>query len=127
LVCSLDEAEHLSRINDVLVRGEKQEPFSRCSNRRYAAANVSYEHEKARILEGMGKAGVAAHHLTAVLAVGVAPLSPSNRISADLPNAASIVAIERRPPNVDISGPVSANGGHPPIARRSRFGEGPEP
>jgi hypothetical protein len=46
---------------------------------------------------------IAAHHLTAVLAVGVARLSPSNRISADLPNAASIVAIERRPPNVDIS------------------------
>src|ERR1700733_12210356 len=48
-------------------------------------------------------------HLTAVLAVGVARLSPSNCISADPPNAASIVAIERRPPNVDISGPVSAN------------------
>jgi hypothetical protein len=94
LVCSLDEAEHLSRINDVLVRGEKQEPFNRCSHRRYAAANVSYEYEKARILEGMGKARVAAHHRTAVLAVGVARLSPSNRISADLPNAASIVAIE---------------------------------
>jgi hypothetical protein len=58
LVCSLDEAEHLSRINDVLVRGEKQEPFNRCSNRRYAAVNVSYEYEKARILEGMGKARV---------------------------------------------------------------------
>ena len=27
-------------------------------NRRYAAVNVSYEYEKARILEGMGKAGV---------------------------------------------------------------------
>jgi hypothetical protein len=54
----------------------------------------------------------AAHHLTAVLAVGVARLSRSNRIAADPPNAASIVAIERRPPNVDISGPVSANSGH---------------
>ena len=27
-------------------------------NRRYAAVNVSYEYEEARILEGMGKAGV---------------------------------------------------------------------
>ena len=40
--------------------------------------NVSYEYEKARILEGIGKAGprtvTAAHHLTAVLAVGVARL-----------------------------------------------------
>jgi len=62
----------------------------------------------------------AAHHLTAVLAVGVARLSPSNRISADLPNAASIIAIERRPPNVDISGPVSANSGRLPIAWRTR-------
>jgi hypothetical protein len=53
----------------------------------------------------------AAHHLTAVLAVGVARLLPSNRISADLPNAASIVAIERRPPSVDITGPVSAHSG----------------
>ena len=40
------------------MRGEKQEPFKRCSNRRCAEANVSYEYEKARILEGMGKAGV---------------------------------------------------------------------
>jgi hypothetical protein len=60
----------------------------------------------------------AAHHLTAVLAVGVARLSPANRISADLPNAASIVAIERRPPNVDIIGPVSANSSHSPMTRR---------
>jgi hypothetical protein len=41
--------------------------------------NVSYEYEKARILEGIGKAGApniaAAHHLTAVLAVGVARLA----------------------------------------------------
>jgi hypothetical protein len=40
------------------VRGEKQEPFKRCSNRRDAAVNVSYEYEEARILEGMGKAGI---------------------------------------------------------------------
>jgi hypothetical protein len=40
------------------VRGEKQEPFKRCFNRRYAAVNVGHEYEKARILEGMGKAGV---------------------------------------------------------------------
>jgi hypothetical protein len=61
------------------VRGEKQEPFKRCFNRRYAAVNVSYEYEKARILEGIGKGRgprtmTAAHHLTAVLAVGVARL-----------------------------------------------------
>jgi hypothetical protein len=72
----------------------------------------------------------AAHHLTAVLAVGVARLSPSNRISANPPNAPFIVAIERRPPNVDISGPVSANSGRsltmgnrsnrPPADRRGR-------
>jgi hypothetical protein len=43
--------------NDVLVRGEKQELFKRCFNRCYAAVKVSYEYEKARILEGMGKAG----------------------------------------------------------------------
>ena len=64
--------------NDVLVRGEKQELFKRCFNRCYAAVNVSYEYERARILEGMGKAGsqtmTAAHHLTAVFAVGVARL-----------------------------------------------------
>jgi hypothetical protein len=58
LVCSLDEPSIFLEFNDVLVRGEKQEPFNRCSNRRYVAANVSYEYEKARILEGMGKAGV---------------------------------------------------------------------
>jgi hypothetical protein len=40
------------------VRGEKQSPSSDVPNRRYAAVNVSYEYEKARILEGMGKAGV---------------------------------------------------------------------
>jgi hypothetical protein len=44
--------------NDALVRGEKQELFNRCSNRCYAAVKVSYECEKARILEGMGKARV---------------------------------------------------------------------
>jgi hypothetical protein len=43
----------------------------------------------------------AARRLTAVLAVGVARLSHSNRIAADPRNAASIVAIERRPLYVD--------------------------
>jgi hypothetical protein len=61
----------------------------------------------------------AAHHLTAVLAVGVARLSPANRIAANSPNAASIVAIERRPLNVDIRGPVSANSAHSAKARRT--------
>lgn len=35
--------------NDLLVRGEKQELFKRCFNRCYAAVNVSYEHEKAKV------------------------------------------------------------------------------
>ena len=52
----------------------------------------------------------AAHHLTAVLAVGVARLSRSNRIAADPPNAASIVAIERRPPNVDPRHSIACDG-----------------
>ena len=43
--------------NDVLVRGEREELFKRCFSRCYAAVKVSYEYEKARILEGMGKAG----------------------------------------------------------------------
>ena len=59
---------------------KRQEPFSRCSNRRYAAANVSYEYEKrafSKAWEGRGpRTMTAAHHLTAVLAVGVARLSP---------------------------------------------------
>ena len=97
------------------------------TRRRTSATSMKSAHSR-RHGQGRGPRTItAAHHLTAVLAVGVARLSPANRISADLPNAASIVAIERRPPNVDISGPVSANGGHPPIARRSRFGEGPSP
>jgi hypothetical protein len=45
------------KFNDVLVRGEKQGLFKRCFNRCYAAVNVSYEYEEARILEGMGKVG----------------------------------------------------------------------
>jgi hypothetical protein len=43
--------------NDVLVRGEKEELFKRYLSRCYAAVKVSYEYEKARILEGMGKSG----------------------------------------------------------------------
>jgi hypothetical protein len=95
------------------VRGEKQEPFKGCFNRRYAAVNVSYEYEKrafSKAWEGRGpRTMTAAHHLTAVLAIGVARLSSSNRIAADPPNAASIVAIERRAPNVDSSRPECAN------------------
>ena len=41
--------------NDVLVRGEKQEPFKGCFNRRYAAVNVSYEYEKRAFLKGLLK------------------------------------------------------------------------
>ena len=87
------------------MRGEKQEPFKGCFNRRYAAVNVSYEYEKrafSKAWEGRGpRTMTAAHHLTAVLAIGVARLSSSNRIAADPPNAASIVAVERRPLYVD--------------------------
>ena len=75
--------------------------------------NVSYEYEKrafSKAWEGRGpRTMTAAHHLTAVLAIGVARLSSSNRIAADPPNATSIVAIERRAPNVHSSRAECAN------------------
>ena len=45
------------KFNDVLVRGEKQEPFKRCFNRRYAAVNVSYEYEKRAFSKAWARPG----------------------------------------------------------------------
>jgi hypothetical protein len=90
------------KFNDVLVRDEKRELSKRCFNRCYAAVNISHEYEEARIVEGLGKVGVPNNDRRAPprrdpCGRSGRVWSRSNRIAANPRNAASIVAIERRP------------------------------
>jgi hypothetical protein len=81
---------------------------------------VSYEYEEASVLEAWARLGspkmTAARRRAAILLRSErARPGAFNRIAANPRNAASNVAIERRPLNVD-SRPDCANTGHSPTA-----------